>query len=126
VTWLPESERLVVRFRTQMTDGDYKYGNGINIDLPAPPVANGPAKGGAAVAPRLPNGLRYGTQFGIEFGAQFEYTKAGKLDRVKTLSIESFTKELPMPPMLGRPRPVPLPVVPVKPAPPVRQLPVDR
>jgi hypothetical protein len=126
VTWLPDAERLVVRFRTHITDGDYKYGNGINIELPAPPVAPAPPRGGAVRPPLLENGLRYGTQFGIEYGAQFEYTKAGKLDRVKTLAVESFTKELPMPPMIGRPRPIPLPVVPIKPAPPVRPLPVDK
>lgn len=115
VTWMPDAERLVVRFLTRVTDGDYKYGGGINIELPPRPLPPGPALGGAVPPPRLENGLRYGAQFGIEYGAQFEVSKAGKVEKVKTLPPESFAKELPPPPVFDRRRPVPLPL-PVPPA----------
>jgi hypothetical protein len=112
VTWMPEPEKLVVRFRTTITDGEYKYGNGINIELRPVPLPPGPPQGGPA-PPRLPNGLRYGTQFGITVGAQFEVSKTGKIDGMKTLESKSFSKELPPPPAF-RGRPVPLPVLPPK------------
>jgi len=110
MTWMAESEKLIVRFRTTITDGDYKYGNGINIELqPIDPIA--PAKGEDAAPPRLPNGLRYGTQFTVEYGLQYEITKAGKVERTSTLEAMATVKELPPPPMLDvRKRPLPLPV----------------
>lgn len=109
-TWIAESEKLQVRFFTRITDGDYKYGNGINIELrpPAPPLPD--AKGGALPPDRLENGLRYGTQFGIEYGAQFEVSKDGKVSTMKTLEVQSFQKELPPPPVFDRKRPMGIPV----------------
>jgi len=98
VTWMPDTEKLVVRFRTRISDGVFKYANGINIELAAPPQAEGPPQGGPAPPARRPSGLRYGTQFGIELGGQFEVSKIGKVDRFKTLEIESFTSEIPPPP----------------------------
>ena len=114
VTWMPESEKLVVRFRTQITDGEYKYGGGINIELQPRPLPPGPAQGGPAAPPRLENGLRFGTQFGIESGVQFEVSKSGKIDKIKILEPQSFSKDLPAPPAFDRPRPLPLPVPPGK------------
>lgn len=126
VTWMPESEKLVVRFQSKITDGDYKYGNGINIEFQPRPLPPGPAQGGPAPPRRLENGLRYGTQFGIEYGAQFEVGKAGKVDKIKTLEPQSFTMELAAPPAFDgvRPRPLPLPVPPMKLPPP--PLPVEK
>ena len=98
VTWLPEAERLRVHFRSTMVDGDYKYANGVKIEVGQP--------GPGAPAPLVPNGLRYGTQFGIEFGAAFEVSKSGKVERMLTLPPASFQRELPMPPAF-RPRGVP-------------------
>lgn len=120
VTWMPDAEKLVVRFLTKTTDGDYKYGNGINIEFQPRPLPPGPAQGGPAPPRRLENGLRYGAQFGVEHGAQFEVSKSGKVDKIKSLAPQTFTKELPPPPMLGGPRPFPLP------APPVKLPPVDK
>ncbi len=114
VTWMPETEKLVVRFLTKITDGDYKYGGGINIELGPRPLPPGPVGGGPAPPQRLGNGLRYGTQFGIEFGVQFEVGKSGKIDKIKTLEPQAFSKDLPPPPAFDRPRPVPLPVPPAK------------
>lgn len=93
VTWLPEAQRLRVHFRTHILDGEYKYANGIRIDLG--PTANRPGP--------LPNGLRYGTQFGVELGMAYEVSKAGKLERTLTLTIEGFQKELPPPPVFNGP-----------------------
>jgi len=102
MTWLPEKEHLQVRFFSRVTDGAYKYGNGINIEFaPAPP---GPA-------PRLPNGLRYGSQVGVEAGMQYEFAKDGKLVSTRELRAKAFAKELPPPPVMDiRRRPPPLPV----------------
>ncbi len=33
VTWLPEAKRLRVHFRTTISDGEYQYAGGVNIDL---------------------------------------------------------------------------------------------
>ncbi|MCE9530501.1 MAG: hypothetical protein K8T89_05130 [Planctomycetes bacterium] len=113
VTWMPETERLIVRFRSTITDGNYKYGNGINIELPRPALPPGPPKGGAAAPPRLENGLRFGEQFGIEYGVQFEVHKSGKLERTSILEPQSFEKMLPPPPLGRGKQPFGLPV-PVK------------
>jgi hypothetical protein len=126
VTWMPDTEKLVVRFLTKITDGDYKYGGGINIEFDPVPLPPGPVQGGPAPPRRLENGLRYGTQFGVEYGAQFEIAKSGKIDKIKSLEPQTFTREMPAPPMIGgpRPRPLPLPVPPVNLPPP--PLPVEK
>jgi hypothetical protein len=98
VTWMEKEEKLQVRFLTKMTDGDYKYANGINIELrPAPPPQSAPPQGGAAPPTRLENGLRYGAQFGVELGEQFEVSKDGKIGRMKRLEMQTFQNDLPFP-----------------------------
>jgi hypothetical protein len=102
VTWLPESKSLSVRFRTTITDGAYKTSGGANIDPPPLP----PGKGGEffkAKPPPRPIGVRYGTQFGIEFGVAYEVSKSGNVEKVQSLPIEAFKKELPPPPGVDRP-----------------------
>jgi hypothetical protein len=96
LTWMPDSERLRVHFRTRIFDGAYKYAGGLNIDL-GPAVPAKVTKPGDIPPPRLPNGLRYGKQYGIEFGAAYEVSKSGKLERTLILPIESFQNDLPMP-----------------------------
>jgi hypothetical protein len=115
LTWMPESQHLVARFRTRISDGAYQYGSGI---VPSPPFKLPsplpPGKGAPPAAalrppppPRLP-AVRYGTTFGVEFGPAYEVSKAGKVDRVLTLPIESFQQEIPPPPGVGA-RPIPPP-----------------
>jgi len=128
MTWLSDSKRLRVAFRTTITDGDYRYvGGGVGPDpipLPVPPgKLPPPPQGFAAFPPPPPRDLprvRTGTSFGIEYGVAFEVTASGKIDRILTLPPEPFVHELPVPPgRLGGPR---LPIDPVspKPLPPVR------
>src|SRR5262249_48806731 len=51
ITWMPEKQRLVVRFRTTLTDGDYKYTEGGPFDRPRPPQTH---PGGAGPPARPP------------------------------------------------------------------------
>ena len=80
---------------TKITDGDYKYGGGINIELPRRPCCPRRRVAASPRRPRLPNGLRYSAQLGIEYGAEFVISKSGKADKVKTLAPQSFANELP-------------------------------
>ncbi|MBA4067451.1 MAG: hypothetical protein C0501_27835 [Isosphaera sp.] len=112
VTWVAETERLRVTFRTTITDGEYQFGNGAEVrDPPALPVL--PQPGGAApVPPARLEGARFGTGYGVEFGRAYEVAKSGELVRTRTLAVDGFKRVLPPPP--AAPRPVPLPVVPPK------------
>lgn len=120
LTWLPKTQRLSVRFRSTITDGDYKYGGGgfRGRPLPLPPPKDAPARPKAAVAfppppPRDFPRIRYGTSFGIEYGMAFEFDKNGKLVRTLTLPAQAFQKELPPPPALGPGGPFRLPPPPM-------------
>ena len=79
VTWLPDKDCLVVRFRTTITDGAYTIA-GTNIHHETGRV-----------------GSRVGTSFGIEFGRGYEVSKTGKTTRVFKLPIQSFTKKVGLP-----------------------------
>jgi len=137
ITWMSEKQRLVVRFRTTLTDGDYKYTEGGPFDrprplpLPVPPGKLPPAKLQAAPAPpggglrppppppppfRRPR-IRYGTSFGIEYGIEYEVNKDGKVVFTRTLTPEAFKNETPQPPGFGGGprRPFDLPPPPRKP-----------
>jgi hypothetical protein len=100
VTWLPEAQRVRVHFRTQVADGDYKYVNGINVELSAPQAVP-PKRPGNATVP-LPNGLRYGKQFGIELGMAYEIGKTGKVEKTMTLALETFQRDLQQPTIFNR------------------------
>jgi hypothetical protein len=108
ITWMPETQRLRVHFRSTIMDGEYKYAGGVNIDTGGPRTIlarmRGPvpsARGGSA---GLPYGLRYGTQFGIEFGTAYEVSKTGKIEKTLTLPIQRFKRELKEPSVFpGRP-----------------------
>jgi len=105
VTWLAAPERLRVTFRTTVTDGAYRYGNGVApLDPPALPVV--PA-GGRPAPPRPPDGVRFGTSFGVEYGRAYEVSKAGEVVRTETLPVEGFHKVLPPPPAADRRIPPP-------------------
>lgn len=102
VTWLPETDRLRVHFRTIMTDGEYQYANGIKIDLGGA-IPTMKAGSGVTAPSRLPNGLKYGKQFGVEFGLAFEVAKSGKVEKTLALPMESFQKNLQQPAVFGPP-----------------------
>jgi hypothetical protein len=102
VTWLPEAERLQVRFLSTMTDGAYQYAGGVKIELGAapPPPPGPPQRGVIPIGPG--NGLRYGTQFGIEYGLEFQVSKTGRVEAKKVLEPRSFQNEVPQPKFLKR------------------------
>ena len=77
ITWLPDTEKVRVHFRTTISDGAYE-----TIQLPG--------KG-------RPREIKYGTTFGIEYGAGYEVDKNGKVDRVLILPPEPFKTEIPPP-----------------------------
>jgi hypothetical protein len=115
ITWMPDSEHLIVRFRTTITDGAYQYGTGVPpvgpFPLPPPPkeVAKDapPAAGPQRPPPPPPprgEGVRFGTTFGVEFGVEYQIDKTGKVDKVLTLPTQAFHRELPPPPGAGGPR----------------------
>jgi hypothetical protein len=83
VTWLPESQRLRVRFQTRITDGLYRQGP----DVPKW------EKGRVVSAP----GPRYGTSFGVELGMAFEVDRTGNVDQHQELPVQIFQKEIPAP-----------------------------
>jgi hypothetical protein len=116
VTWLPDTGRLRVAFRTTVTDGAYKYGGGVKPRPgdPLPPKRGGPGFLFPPPPPLDPGKFRWGTQFGVEFGRAYEVDKAGDFVRTLTLPIESFQKELPAPParIIGRDPPPPPPLTP--------------
>jgi hypothetical protein len=122
VTWLPDSERLVVRFRTKITDGQYTIveGGGIRPRGPQLPGAGKLLKRLPPPPPPFPRRFKTGISFGIELGAAYEVNKEGKLVRTQTLPVEAFQHRLPPPPgPVGRP--VPLPPPPQPPAPAIQQ-----
>jgi hypothetical protein len=104
ITWLPESQRVRIHFRTTITDGHYEIvGGGIERDPPALPPGRRPP-----VRPPPPRfeGFRSGTTFGIEYGMAYEVTKSGNIDRTLILPVEPFKKDLPVPPGFGPRGPV--------------------
>jgi hypothetical protein len=112
VSWLPDKERLRVRFFTRVTDGAYQNGGGgANPVDPLPP-----GKGGLRPPPPRFEGGRWGTSFGVEYGVSYEVGKNGSVERFQVLPPEGFAKEIPPPPAAGGPRggidPVPLPPAP--------------
>ncbi len=103
VSWLPDKERLVVRFRTKVTDGAYKYTDGGAFDRPLPPGGFGRRP------PPRPFKVRYGTTFGIEYGMAYEVSKTGTVEKTLALPAKAFKEVLPPPPGAVRGGPVPLP-----------------
>jgi hypothetical protein len=100
-------QKLVVTFQSIISDGVYQIGNGANID-----GGDAPAGAKRPPPPREQPGVRWGTQFGIEFGRSYNFNVDGAAVGTKTLSAETFKKELPPPPAVINRRGMPLPVVP--------------
>jgi hypothetical protein len=135
VTWVPESETLLVRFKTKISDGAYTITKGpVNPKLPIDPRLP-PGKGKAIpggndvpfndevpvlrVAPPRDFSVKTGTTISIELGQSFEVNKKGEITRIDELPIATSTQQInqpvfgPGPGPIG-PRPVPLPVPPQK------------
>jgi hypothetical protein len=100
LTWLSKTERLQVQFRTQISDGDYKYGRGVDLKRKdgASPDAKSPAD----------KGPRFGTTFGIELGVTYEVDRTGKSVSSSESPMRTFQHEIPPPPQ-GPGGPVPRP-----------------
>jgi hypothetical protein len=84
VTWLPETQRLLVHFRTRVTDGAYRSAGPLE---PAEPVRFG-------TPPREESKVRYGTTFGVELGLAYEVSKTGRLERTQALPRQTYQKEI--------------------------------
>jgi hypothetical protein len=126
LSWMSESKRLRVHFRTTVSDGAYQYVGGgarpIRDPIPLPPLPGGLNKGaplaGATQAfpPPPPRDfkVRVGITFGVVYGMGYEIAKDGSLVRSELLSPESFQRVLPPPPAAPRGRPVALPPSPAR------------
>jgi hypothetical protein len=99
VTWIPETQRVRVHFRTTISDGLYEGGDRPVFDgrprtfkwEPGGPVPPMVQPGGRSTP-------RTGIQFGVEFGIAYELSKSGKVERVLTLPMETFQREIKAPP----------------------------
>lgn len=118
VTWMADSKRLRVHFRTRITDGQHQYVEGGPRFRPNP-LPLPPGKGGKVKVPPPPpppplkRQFKIGTSFGVELGMAYEVDREGKLVRLQQLPLETFEHRLPPPPAIGpRGRPVPLPATP--------------
>ena len=111
VTWLPDREVLRVEFRTEVRDGAYHYGRGVEragadnprSDVPPPEKSS----------PRDP-GIRHGTSFGIVTGMVYEVSRDGTIGPGRPLPPRPFAQEIPPPGSAPR-DPPPLPVPPAAP-----------
>jgi hypothetical protein len=83
VTWLPENQRLRIRFQTRLSDGSYRYST-----IPSKVEKNR----------RIFTDIRYGTSFGVELGMTYEVSKTGKVEQSQELPVQMFHKEIRRPP----------------------------
>jgi hypothetical protein len=98
LTWLTDSQRVRVAFRTRLSDGAYQWTSGgmrRPFALPPPPGKEQP---GAIRPPPGNFKVRYGVTFGVESGMAYEVDHTGKLGATQELLPESFHKEIPPPP----------------------------
>jgi hypothetical protein len=95
ISWLPESERLQVRWRTQVTDGAYQTTMVKEWFKP---------KVHAEWATRQKQ-VRHGTCFGVEYGLAYEVSAQGRVQPTQLLTPEGFQKEIPPPATPPRPAP---------------------
>jgi hypothetical protein len=107
VSWLPESKKLRINYRTRISNGAYKiierrFGRRL------------PPRGGLRPPPPRPIKIRTGTMFGVEFGMGYEASTTGKIERSEVLSFEPFQKQISVPvtEQVGGP---------IKPLPPVKK-----
>ena len=89
ITWLPETERYRLHFRTTVTDGAYETRQN---DPRLPPMPPGGLR--RPPPPPLPLTVRVGTQVSVEYGVAFEVSKSGKVERVLILPPQATSKEI--------------------------------
>jgi hypothetical protein len=105
LTWLPQTQRVKVAFRTRIEDGAYtvkKVRGGRPFELPPPPRKDAGKEKKTAYRPPPPREIevKYGVGFGVEVGAAYEYDVKGKLAATSELTPQSFSKEILPPPNL--------------------------
>jgi hypothetical protein len=79
VTWLPESQRLRVRFQTRISDGEYQ--------------AQTPQE--EKRRPTFARDERVGTSFGVELGMAYEVNRTGQVEGSQKLALQAFQKVVP-------------------------------
>lgn len=88
VGFRPQTQHLVIRLKTKVTDGAYKTAK---IKEPV-------LKIGSPIAVLEEKEVRYGKSFGVELGMAYEVVpKSGKIERSLELPLELFEKDLPPP-----------------------------
>jgi hypothetical protein len=102
LTWLPDSKRVRLAFRTRIDDGAFQeatVGRGRPIPLPPPPKP-GKEKALAFRPPPPPREfkVKYGVSFGVELGLAYEVDIKGKVVATHELPPQSFSREIPPPP----------------------------
>jgi hypothetical protein len=88
ISWLPDSQRLQVRWRTQVSDGAYQQATVLERSKPsvhAQPVVR-------------EKQVRHGTSFGAEYGLAYEVSTKGRVERTQMMAPEGFRKVIPPPP----------------------------
>lgn len=100
VTWLPESDSLLVRFRTKLSDGAFTMvrGPGLPPRTPRDPL---PPKALRRARPPFEVPIKSGIAFGIELGRGYVVNAKGEMTRVEEVPITSFTQTIgrgPLPP----------------------------
>lgn len=93
VSWLPETQRLQVRFQTRWTDGAYRYAQKPKAQVPEW-LATLRAGFDSDTKRRLElrEHVRYGTSFGVEAGVSYEVSVRGELASTKIVPISSFQR----------------------------------
>jgi hypothetical protein len=104
LSWLPDSQRVRIAFRTRITDGSYQWVQG---GMRPGPLPLPPGKGALAFRPPPPprdTKVRVGVTFGVEVGMAYEVDKSGKVVATRLLPPKGFSQELQAPPAGGGPR----------------------
>lgn len=96
VTWLPDKEKLYVRFRRSVAEGESKRAIGAHISPDAAEHSSADKKGAG-------RGIPVGTIVGVTSQMEFEFSKTGEPVGRGALSVREFKKELPSPREGARP-----------------------
>lgn len=92
VSWLPDEERIQVRFRSRWTNGAYEYAEKPKANLPAWALKIPNSFNRGANSQPEKSYVRYGTTFGVDVGVAYEVSKRGELVSTKILPVTSFER----------------------------------